>query len=124
MATLVKVTRNGQITIPAAIRQELDIQEGDHVEVSVVDDTVVLTPNTSLHLWLCLRWIRQGQNRGPLHSPLQSVRLNATIPVRPCCEDSGFPDGVWYIRRLLDSGPSLRRLKLTLRCLHLCGTIG
>ena len=44
MAALVKVTPNGQITIPVAVRQKLEIQQGDHVEVSVVDDTVVLTP--------------------------------------------------------------------------------
>ncbi len=56
MATLVKVTRNGQITIPAAIGEELEIQGGDYVEVSVVDDTVVLTPKqlvgkSQAHFW-------------------------------------------------------------------------
>jgi len=43
MTTLVKMTRSGQITIPAAIRQALNIQEGDFIEVSMVDDKVVLT---------------------------------------------------------------------------------
>ena len=43
MPTLVKVTRSGQITIPAAIRQSLNIQEGDYVEVRLADDRVVLT---------------------------------------------------------------------------------
>ena len=44
MTTLVKVTRSGQITIPAAIRQALDIQEGDYVEVDLADDRIILTP--------------------------------------------------------------------------------
>ena len=61
MATLVKVTRNGQITIPAAIRQELEIQEGDHVEVSVVDDTVVLTPKQLVDKSEAYFWTEEWQ---------------------------------------------------------------
>ena len=61
MATLVKVTRNGQITIPAAIRQELEIQEGDHVEVSVVDDTVVLTPKQLVDKSQAYFWTEEWQ---------------------------------------------------------------
>jgi len=61
MATLVKVTRNGQITIPAAIRQELEIQEGDRVEVSVVDDTVVLTPKQLVDKSQAYFWTQEWQ---------------------------------------------------------------
>jgi len=43
-ATLTKVTRNGQMTLPAAARRALHIEEGDYVEVRVSEDSLVLTP--------------------------------------------------------------------------------
>jgi AbrB family looped-hinge helix DNA binding protein len=43
-STLTKVTRNGQVTLPAAVRRALRMEEGDYVEVRVVEDSVVLTP--------------------------------------------------------------------------------
>ena len=42
--TLTRVTRNGQMTLPAAIRRALQIEEGDYVEVRLAEDSVVLTP--------------------------------------------------------------------------------
>jgi AbrB family looped-hinge helix DNA binding protein len=42
--TLTKVTRNGQVTLPAAVRRALHVEEGDYVEVRVTEDSVVLTP--------------------------------------------------------------------------------
>jgi len=39
---LVKVTRGGQITLPAAIRRAAGIDIGDYVEVSVTDEGLVL----------------------------------------------------------------------------------
>ena len=41
---LTRVTRNGQVTLPAAVRRELRIEEGDYVEVTVEDDVIVLAP--------------------------------------------------------------------------------
>jgi AbrB family looped-hinge helix DNA binding protein len=35
------MTRKGQVTIPAEIREELNIKEGDVLSVKVVDHTVV-----------------------------------------------------------------------------------
>ncbi len=43
-AVLTKVTRQGQITLPASIRRALRIEEGDYIEVSVANDSVILTP--------------------------------------------------------------------------------
>jgi AbrB family looped-hinge helix DNA binding protein len=43
-ATLTKITRNGQITLPAPARRALRVQEGDYVEVRVTEDSIVLTP--------------------------------------------------------------------------------
>ena len=42
--TLTKLTRNGQITLPAPVRRALHIEEGDYVEVYVTEDSVILTP--------------------------------------------------------------------------------
>jgi len=39
-----KVTRHGQVTLPASVRKELGIEEGDLVEIEVVDDRAVLMP--------------------------------------------------------------------------------
>ena len=36
MPTYSKVTRHGQITLPASVRKELGIEEGDLVEIQVV----------------------------------------------------------------------------------------
>jgi AbrB family looped-hinge helix DNA binding protein len=43
-ATLTKVTRNGQMTLPAMARRALHIEEGDYVEVRVSEDSLILTP--------------------------------------------------------------------------------
>ena len=61
MATLIKVTRNGQITIPAAIRKALNIHEGDLVEVTVVDDKVLLTPKQLVDKSQAYFWTEEWQ---------------------------------------------------------------
>ena len=39
-----KVTRHGQITLPASTRRQLGIEEGDLVEIEVMDDRAILVP--------------------------------------------------------------------------------
>jgi len=41
MQKTVKVTRKGQTTIPAEIREQLGIKEGDDLVVEAVDESVV-----------------------------------------------------------------------------------
>lgn len=43
-ATLTKVTRNGQVTLPAFARRALHVEEGDYIEVRVTDESIILTP--------------------------------------------------------------------------------
>jgi len=42
--TLTKVTRNGQVTLPARVRRALHVEEGDYIEVRVTENSIVLTP--------------------------------------------------------------------------------
>ena len=39
-----KVTRHGQITLPASVRKRLGIEEGDMVEIKVEDEKTILRP--------------------------------------------------------------------------------
>jgi len=53
---LTKVTRNGQITLPAAIRRAAGIEEGDLVAVSIEDGIITLVPKrlvdkTQAYFW-------------------------------------------------------------------------
>lgn len=41
---LTKVTRNGQLTLPAAVRRAAHVDEGDYLEVRVSGESIVLTP--------------------------------------------------------------------------------
>jgi AbrB family looped-hinge helix DNA binding protein len=42
--TLTKITRNGQITLPAAVRRAANLEEGDLIAVVVEGDTIRLSP--------------------------------------------------------------------------------
>jgi antitoxin MazE len=44
LTSLTKVTRHGQVTLPAAVRRAVNVEEGDYVEVRVEGDAVILTP--------------------------------------------------------------------------------
>jgi AbrB family looped-hinge helix DNA binding protein len=41
---LMKLTRNGQVTLPAEARRKLRLDEGDYLEAEVVGTSIVLTP--------------------------------------------------------------------------------
>ena len=44
MEQLIKVTRGGQVTIPAVLRREAGIEVGDYLEVRLEKDRLVLLP--------------------------------------------------------------------------------
>jgi len=44
MQKIVKVTRKGQTTIPAEIREKLGIKEGDELAVEAIDQQIVFKP--------------------------------------------------------------------------------
>ena len=61
MAEYSKVTRHGQITLPASVRKELGIEEGDLVEVMVEDDRALLLPKKLIDKSQTYFWTREWQ---------------------------------------------------------------
>ncbi len=60
-ASLTKVTRHGQITLPAAIRRAVNINEGDYVEVRVEGDIIILTPKRLIDKSQAYFWTAEWQ---------------------------------------------------------------
>jgi len=56
-----KVTRHGQITIPASVRKQLGIEEGDLVEIAVEDEKAVLMPKKLVDKSQAYFWTRRWQ---------------------------------------------------------------
>jgi AbrB family looped-hinge helix DNA binding protein len=61
MTTYSKVTRHGQVTLPASVRRKLGIQEGDLVEVVVDDDRAVLLPKKIVDKSQAYFWTKEWQ---------------------------------------------------------------
>ncbi len=61
MTTYSKVTRHGQVTLPASVRRKLGIQEGDIVEVVVEDDKAVLLPKKIVDKSQAYFWTKEWQ---------------------------------------------------------------
>jgi AbrB family looped-hinge helix DNA binding protein len=57
-----KLTRNGQITIPASVRKELGVEEGDLVEIEVVDEKAVLIPKRLVDKNQAYFWTEKWQD--------------------------------------------------------------
>ena len=74
---LVKVRRAAQITLPAEIRKQLEIAEGDYLEAEVVDGNVLLKPVPADERSRAWQQIREAQ---------QSVRYVGPEP-RPSPEE-------------------------------------
>jgi AbrB family looped-hinge helix DNA binding protein len=62
MTVYSKVTRNGQITLPAKVRQELGIEEGDLLEISVVDEKAMLIPKKLIDKSQAYFWTKKWQD--------------------------------------------------------------
>ena len=56
-----KVTRHGQITIPASVRKELGVEEGDLVEIEVIDEKAVLIPKKLVDKNQAYFWTKRWQ---------------------------------------------------------------
>jgi antitoxin MazE len=56
-----KVTRHGQITLPASVRKELGIEEGDLIEIEVVEERAILMPKKLIDKSQSYFWTKQWQ---------------------------------------------------------------
>lgn len=56
-----KVTRHGQITLPSSVRKKLGIEEGDLVEIEVVDERAVLMPKKLVDKSQSYFWTKKWQ---------------------------------------------------------------
>jgi AbrB family looped-hinge helix DNA binding protein len=56
-----KVTRHGQITLPASVRKRLGIEEGDLVEIEVEDEKAVLMPTKLVDKNQAYFWTKRWQ---------------------------------------------------------------
>ena len=61
MSAYSKVTRHGQITLPASVRKELGIEEGDLVEIEIVDERAVLMPKKLVDKGQAYFWTKSWQ---------------------------------------------------------------
>ncbi len=58
-----KVTYKGQLTIPQGVRKQVGLEEGDYVEIAVVEGQIVLTPKALIdkkQLWF---WTKEWQQK-------------------------------------------------------------
>lgn len=60
---LTKITRNGQITLPAGIRREAGLEEGDYLAVRLDGDDVILTPKKLIDKSQAYFWTEEWQKR-------------------------------------------------------------
>ena len=61
MPTYSKVTRHGQITLPAPVRKSLGIEEGDMVEIEIIDDKAILVPKRLVDKSQAYFWTKKWQ---------------------------------------------------------------
>ena len=58
---LTKVTRNGQITLPASVRKMTNIEEGDYIAVRIEGDSILLTPKRLIDKSQAYFWTEEWQ---------------------------------------------------------------
>jgi AbrB family looped-hinge helix DNA binding protein len=84
---LVRLLRGGQVTLPAELRQKLQVKEGDYLEAQVVENGMLLKPVAFVSREQAWKAIREAQ---------QSVRYIGPKP-RPSPE--GEEEQIYEIMR-------------------------
>ncbi len=60
-SNLTRVTRNGQVTLPAHLRRAVNIEEGDYIEVTVQGDGLLLVPKKLIDKSQAYFWTEEWQ---------------------------------------------------------------
>ncbi len=90
MVAYSKVTRHGQITLPASMRKELGIEEGDLVEIEVVEDKAVLMPKKLVDKSQAYFWTSKWQQaRKEADEDIKTGRVRTFDSVEELLEDLG-----------------------------------
>jgi len=61
MPAYTRVTRHGQITLPAPVRRRLNIEEGDIVEIEVVNERATIVPKRLIDKAQSYFWTKEWQ---------------------------------------------------------------
>ena len=90
MPSYTKVTRHGQVTLPASVRKELGIEGGDLVEVTVEDDRAVLLPKKLIDKSQAYFWTKGWQEAEKEASEdIKAGRIKTFDTVEELIEDLG-----------------------------------
>lgn len=85
-----KVTRHGQITLPASTRKALGIEEGDLVEIEVLDDRAVLVPKKMVDKSQAYFWTAAWQQaEQQAEEDVKAGRVKTFDSVNDLLEDLG-----------------------------------
>jgi AbrB family looped-hinge helix DNA binding protein len=83
-----KVTRNGQITLPASVRKQLGIEEGDLVEIEVEDERALLMPKKLVDKSQAYFWTKRWQeNEQEADKDIKSGRIKSFDSVNELIQD-------------------------------------
>jgi AbrB family looped-hinge helix DNA binding protein len=61
---IVKVNKNFQVTIPASVRRELNISEGDLLEATVTEDGILYRVKELIDRDVSIYWKQKAQEEG------------------------------------------------------------
>lgn len=61
--SVVKITRNGQVSIPKEIRERLGIEEGDLIEMIEQDGRIVMVPKRLIDADQAWFWTKEWQEK-------------------------------------------------------------
>ncbi len=85
-----RVTRHGQITLPVSVRKELGVEEGDLIEIEVVEEHAVLIPKKLVDKSQSYFWTKEWQEAEREASEnIKAGRVKAFDTVEELFEDLG-----------------------------------
>jgi AbrB family looped-hinge helix DNA binding protein len=89
---MTKVTRHGQITLPAEVRRKLGIEEGDLIEIAVENERAVLSPKKLIDSSQAYFWSKSWQaGEREASADIESSRVKTFDDVEDLIAELGNP---------------------------------